>query len=54
MSMLCLKEPVHFSPQEKHHVQMVIVLAAVDSEAHIKALSQLTTFLSDTEKIEKV
>ncbi|MUK87683.1 PRD domain-containing protein [Ornithinibacillus sp. L9] len=63
MSFLRLKEPVYFSEKEKHRVQLIVVLAAIDNETHLKALSQLTEILSnesnvkkliDSEKIEEV
>lgn len=47
MSMLRLEQGVPFSDQGTHEVQLVIVLAAIDGEMHLKALSQLTNMLSD-------
>jgi mannitol operon transcriptional antiterminator len=53
MSLLKLENSVPFSDDEKHNVQVVIVLAAIDGETHLKALSQLTTMLSnETNMIE--
>ncbi|MFZ4452604.1 BglG family transcription antiterminator [Salibacterium aidingense] len=52
MSLLHLKEPVFFSEQEKHKAFLVIVLAAIDNETHLQALSQLTEMLSDSGNTE--
>ncbi|WP_085506023.1 BglG family transcription antiterminator [Thalassobacillus devorans] len=54
MSLLKLEEPVGFSEQEKHQANLVIVLAAIDNETHLKALSQLTTMLSEDGNIDKI
>ncbi|WP_042354121.1 BglG family transcription antiterminator [Bacillus rubiinfantis] len=47
MSLLRLSKPVAFSEKGTHDIQLVIVLAAIDGETHLKALSQLTEILSD-------
>ncbi|MYL53847.1 PRD domain-containing protein [Pontibacillus yanchengensis] len=52
MSFLRVQEPVHFSEQEKHRANLIIVLAAIDNETHLQALSQLTTMLSEPENLE--
>lgn len=54
MSLLKLKNSVWFSDQEKHRVRLIFVLAAVDNEKHLRALSQLTTMLSDQEVFDKL
>jgi mannitol operon transcriptional antiterminator len=54
MSLLRLEKSVPFSDQETHDVQLIIVLAAIDGEAHLKALSQLTNMLSDKDTKEKL
>ncbi|MDP4084280.1 MAG: BglG family transcription antiterminator [Bacillota bacterium] len=54
MSLLCLKNPVSFSKKEEHQVRLVIVLAAIDNELHLQALSQLITLLSDEDKVAKM
>ncbi|MBA2175435.1 BglG family transcription antiterminator [Halobacillus locisalis] len=54
MSLLRLKEPVWFSEKEKHKAQLVFVLAAIDNQTHLKALSQLTEILSNEENITKL
>ncbi|MED4856672.1 BglG family transcription antiterminator [Bacillus atrophaeus] len=52
MSFLRLREGVSFSDQSEHTAQLIIVLAAIDNETHLKALSQLTTMLGDPENIQ--
>ncbi|WP_082232795.1 BglG family transcription antiterminator [Halobacillus massiliensis] len=54
MSFLRLKDPVYFSEKEKHRAQLIIVLAAIDNQTHLKALAQLTELLSDEENIKKL
>jgi mannitol operon transcriptional antiterminator len=54
MSLLCLQNPVSFSSKEEHQVRLVIVLAAIDNEMHLKALSQLITLLSDNQKVAEI
>ncbi|WP_070120930.1 BglG family transcription antiterminator [Bacillus marinisedimentorum] len=54
MSLLLLKEPVHFSEKEKHRANLIIVLAAIDNQTHLKALAQLSEMLSDEENIDRL
>ncbi|WP_044338821.1 BglG family transcription antiterminator [Rossellomorea aquimaris] len=54
MSFLRLKEPVYFSEKEKHRAQLIIVLAAIDNQTHLKALAQLTELLSNEDNVEKL
>ncbi|SDZ78175.1 Transcriptional antiterminator [Thalassobacillus cyri] len=54
MSFLRLKDPVYFSDKEKHRAQLVIVLAAIDNQTHLKALAQLTEMLSNDENVEQL
>jgi mannitol operon transcriptional antiterminator len=54
MSFLRLKEAVSFSEKEKHRAQLIIVLAAIDNQTHLKALAQLTELLSNEENVEKL
>ncbi|MBM7630985.1 BglG family transcription antiterminator [Geomicrobium sediminis] len=54
MSILKTDEPVHFSEEEKHDARIIIVLAAVDNETHLKALSQLSELLSEEENTEEI
>ncbi|MEH7238817.1 BglG family transcription antiterminator [Bacillus sp. JJ1562] len=54
MSILCLEKGVKFSESEKHEVNLLIVLAAIDGETHLKALSQLTTMFSEPKNVNKM
>ncbi|WP_223593905.1 BglG family transcription antiterminator [Neobacillus bataviensis] len=47
MSLLKLTKSVPFSEKGTHDVQLIIVLAAIDGDTHLKALSQLTNMLSN-------
>ncbi|MGI2329207.1 BglG family transcription antiterminator [Planococcus sp. YIM B11945] len=49
MSLLQLKESVAFSEKEAHQVKLIIVLAAIDGEMHLKALGQLIKLLGKEE-----
>ncbi|MCP3764808.1 BglG family transcription antiterminator [Domibacillus sp. A3M-37] len=52
MSLLKLDEPVNFAPDKP--VQLIIVLAAVDNDSHLRALMQLTQLLSEPANIEEM
>ncbi|KHD44182.1 BglG family transcription antiterminator [Streptococcus hongkongensis] len=52
MSMLVLEEPIHLLDDPKQEIYLLICIAAVDNETHLKALSQLTTILRDKEQVE--
>ncbi|WP_309090717.1 BglG family transcription antiterminator [Domibacillus sp.] len=52
MSLLKLDEPVHFAPDKPVH--LIIVLAAVDNDSHLKALVQLTQLLGEPSNIEEM
>jgi len=54
MSLLRVQNPVAFSEEEKHQANLIIVLAAIDNETHLKALSQLTTMLSEEDNLSKL
>ncbi|RLQ96665.1 BglG family transcription antiterminator [Falsibacillus albus] len=54
MSFLRLKEPVFFSEKDKHRAQLIIVLAAIDNQTHLKALAQLTELLSNENNVEQL
>ncbi|PFA63057.1 hypothetical protein CN378_18660 [Bacillus sp. AFS015802] len=54
MSFLRLEEPVYFSEKEKHRAQLIIVLAAIDNQTHLKALAQLTELLSNESNVERL
>ena len=54
MSLLSLKNPVSFSKKEEHQVRLVIVLAAIDHETHLLALSQLVELLTNDGKVAEM
>ncbi|WP_027954800.1 BglG family transcription antiterminator [Halobacillus kuroshimensis] len=54
MSLLKLNEPVSFSDKEKHKAQLIIILAAIDNQTHLKALAQLTELLSDEKAVDRM
>lgn len=54
MGFLRLKKPVAFSDKPQHQAQLIIVLAAVDNETHLKALSQLSMMLSEDDNVERL
>ncbi|MRG84945.1 BglG family transcription antiterminator [Salinibacillus xinjiangensis] len=54
MSLLRLDEQVSFSKDSKHDVHFLVVLAAMDNETHLKALSQLTQLFSNSEEVKKL
>lgn len=54
MSILCLEKGVQFSESEKHEVNLLIVLAAIDGETHLKAMSQLTSMFSEPKNVKKM
>ena len=54
LSVLVTKEPVWFSEKDQHKVQLIIVLAAVDNESHLGALSELAGVLGDESNVDKL
>jgi len=54
ISLLRVKEKVAFSDDEDHHANLVVVLAAVDNETHLRALGQLTELISETENVDRL
>ncbi|ALC83889.1 MULTISPECIES: BglG family transcription antiterminator [Bacillus] len=52
MSLLRLDEAVNFAPDKP--VRLIIVLAAADSESHLRALVQLTQMLGEPSNIEDI
>lgn len=54
MSIITLQEAVEFGNKENDPVKLVISFCAVDSESHLKALSQLMVLLEDEEAIETI
>ncbi|HYK72229.1 MAG TPA: PTS sugar transporter subunit IIA, partial [Pseudoneobacillus sp.] len=54
MSLLKLQRSVPFTDKGTHEVNLIIVLAAIDGDTHLKALSQLTNMLSDKKTNSKL
>ena len=56
ISLLQVKEPVDFSEDDDDDkkVQLIFVLAAVDSTAHLRALQELALILDDEEAIDSL
>ncbi|MEW9500300.1 PTS sugar transporter subunit IIA [Jeotgalibacillus marinus] len=52
MSLLKLNQPIAFSEEERHQASLIFILAATDNQTHLKALSQLSTMLSEEENID--
>ncbi|GAB2025665.1 PTS sugar transporter subunit IIA [Lactovum odontotermitis] len=54
MTFLRCEEPVQLLDDPSHEVKLFILLAAVDNEAHLKALSELTGILSDSARLNQL
>lgn len=54
MSFLRTTTPVRLLDKEDHQIDIFICIAAIDSEAHLKALSHLTRILGDNAKLGKL
>ncbi|MGX8791764.1 transcription antiterminator [Oceanobacillus oncorhynchi] len=54
MSLLKLKQPIALLGKEDHQIDVFICLAAVDNEAHLKALAQLTKILGNKTLITRL
>ncbi|MFD3155380.1 BglG family transcription antiterminator [Haloimpatiens sp. FM7330] len=54
MSLVTLKQGVDFGDDFKKKVKLVITLAAVDKESHIKALSQLMELVKSKSDVQKI
>ncbi|GBG96223.1 BglG family transcription antiterminator [Lactococcus termiticola] len=52
MTFLKCEEEVLLNDDPTHKIQVFILLAAVDNESHLRALSSLTQILSDKEELE--
>ena len=52
MSMLVLEHPIYLLDDPKHEIRLLICIAAVDNETHLKALSHLTTILRDATNVQ--
>ncbi len=54
MSLIRLREPVRFGNEENDPVDLVFPLAAVDTNTHLKALSQLTKLLQNEADLKRI
>ncbi|WP_115752749.1 BglG family transcription antiterminator [Listeria kieliensis] len=54
MALLKTKEPVLLLNDAAHPISIFICLAAVDNEAHLRALASLTKILSDKKSLDKL
>lgn len=52
MSFLRTRTPVLLLDKEEHQIDIFITIAAIDNQAHLKALSHLTKLLSDKTKLQ--
>lgn len=54
MSLITLKNPIDFGSEENDPVKLVVSFCAIDSETHLKALSQLMVLLEDKTAVNKI
>ncbi|TFE01579.1 BglG family transcription antiterminator [Jeotgalibacillus salarius] len=54
MSFLRTREPVRLLDQEEHQIDIFVCLAAIDNEAHLKALAHLTKLLGNNETLQAI
>lgn len=54
MSMLRLEESVYLLDDPAHEIRLLICIAAVDNQTHLRALSHLTAILRDANNIERL
>lgn len=54
MSLLRMKKPVLLLNQEEHAIDLFICLAAIDNKLHLKALSELTSFLVNEDSLKRL
>ena len=54
MSMLVLKHPTYLLNDSDHPIRLLVCIAAVDNNTHLKALSHLTKILRDENNIESI
>ncbi|WP_256928542.1 BglG family transcription antiterminator [Bacillus sp. F2HM] len=54
MTLMSFNQPISFSKDGKKQVRLVIVLAAIDSMSHLKALKQLTMLLSEEKRTKQL
>lgn len=54
MSMLSLEKPVYLLDDPSHEIRLLICIAAVDNQTHLRALSHLTAILRETSNIDQL
>ncbi|WP_373898708.1 transcription antiterminator [Haloimpatiens sp. FM7315] len=54
MSLVTLKNPVKFGSETNDPVKLIITLAAVDNDTHLKALSQLMELFMNNEDLQSI
>lgn len=54
MSMLRLEHPVNLLDDPNHKIQLLICIAAVDNQTHLRALSHLTAILRESTNIQQL
>ena len=54
MSLITLKDPIEFGSEMNDPVKLIITLAAIDNESHLKALSQLMELFMNSEDLNKI
>jgi transcriptional antiterminator/mannitol/fructose-specific phosphotransferase system IIA component (Ntr-type) len=54
MSLITLKDPIKFGSEMNDPVKLIITLAAVDNDSHLRALSQLMELLMNSEDLKAV
>lgn len=52
MSMLVLENPIYLLDDPKHEIRLLLCIAAIDNETHLKALSHLTAILRENANVE--
>lgn len=54
MSMLVLEHPIYLLDDPKHEIYLLMCIAAIDNETHLKALSHLTTILREDANVKNL
>lgn len=54
MSMMSFEQPVQLLNDPQHEIRLMICIAAVDNQTHLKALSHLTAILREEANIQKL
>jgi len=49
-----LEQPTYLLDDPTQEIRLLICIAAVDNETHLKALAHLTTILRDNESVQKL